>query len=395
MKRFSPITLTMLALTALILLSACRPTADLPPASTAGSSPEVAPRSPGTELQSGAFDLPQPASGLDGFSSYQARLVVQFEGMEGAQAVEWSRTYLMRVARTGESFRQLDLETSPAGAAGESTRRTMAEANGYQYEKVDQEACAVLPADQATALAEQWEPASLLLGFSGGAPAGEESIENLAARRYTFDQGALGQSDLTQSTGEVWVAAGSDVVLRYTLTQQGGEDYFGEGVSGTLSWTYEVTQVNQPQQLSLPEDCRQPAGLDLPLPVDASQVNQADGYLNFKTALVEPALLDFYRPILESAGWQLVENMDPGEFDLSDFNMDDFDLSELDASDFDFSDLEGGEFGEELSGGASDTAQGSYRFSRGEETLTLILVPDGELNEIHLFLSTSQETVPE
>jgi hypothetical protein len=394
MKRFSLIPLIMLSTAAFTLLSACQPTADSPPASSATS----APTTPVVDLQSGIFDLLQPTSGLDRLSSYQASLTLQFQGTEGAQPVQWSRTYVMRAARSGGSFRQMDLETSRTGAA--ATRRMLAEVNGYQYEKVDQEACAALPADQVTALAEQWEPASLLLGFSGAALAGEETIESLDAVRYTFDQRSLGQTDLTQSAGEVWMAASNGVVLRYTLIQQGSEDYFGEGVAGSLSWTYEVTKINQPQILSLPVDCLQPAVLELPLPADASQVNQSDDFLSFTTALTETELLDFYRPTLEAGGWQPVENLASGDFDLSDFDLSDFDLSDFDLSDFDDSDFnitpyEDDEFEEGLSVGASDPILGSYRFSRGKETLTLIVIPEGKFNSINLFLSTNPETVGE
>ncbi len=395
MKRYSLIPLTMLALAALILLSACRPTADNPPAGNAGSAPDSAPRAPGAGIQGGSFDLPQPAGGLDSFSSYQARLVVQFEGTEGGPAARWSRTYLVRVARAGDSFWQLDVETTRPADAGGTARRMLAEANGYQFEKVDQEACLALPADPAAALAERWEPAGLLLGFAGGVPSGEETVENLTARRYTFDQDSLGQAGLTQSTGEAWVADGSGVVLRYTLTQQGGEDYFGEGISGSLRWSYELSQVNQPQRLSLPADCLPPAALELPLPADASQVNRSDDSLDFKTALTAAELLEFYRPLLESQGWQPVDDLAAGGFDLGDFNMDELDLGELDAGDFDFSDLEGDVYGEGLSDGAGGSLQGRFSFSRGQETLTLVVFPEGDLNAAYLFRSAGQETAQE
>jgi hypothetical protein len=389
MKRFSLFPVMMLALTALVIFTACRSTVNLQPVTSAGQAQDEAPRSPARPGE--AFNLPQPASGLDGLSSYQAALTIQFEGTEGAQPVQWSRAYRMRVSRGGESFRLLNLETSPGRSGEGAARRMLADVDGYQFEKADQEACAALPADQAVALTDQWEPARLLLGFSGAAPSGEDTIEGIKALRYTFDQSSLGQDGLTESAGEVWVAASSGVVLRYLLTQQGGEDYFGEGFSGTLSWSYEVTQIDQPQQLRLPEDCLRPAVLALPVPDDASQVNQSDVYMSFNTSLDEAALLDFYRPILDAAGWQPPETPAAGGFDLGDFDMEDFNMEDFNPEDFNFDDYED-EDGEDNLPGDGPEAQGLHRFSRGPQTITLLVIPGDENNAVTIFLSTRQET---
>lgn len=394
MKRFLIIPLIILVLFSVLILSACQPAANSQPVtSTEPASGEAPPSLVG---QGNLFDLLQPAVGLDELSSYQASLTIQFQGTEGDQPVQWSRSYRMLVSRAGESFRQLDVETSRGSSGEGSAWRMLAEMGGYQFKKVGEEVCTALPAAQSVALAEQWEPANLLLGLSGAMPAVEETIEGQRALRYTFDQSSLGQEGLTQSTGEVWVASSSGVVLRYLLTQQGGEDYFGEGFAGTLSWTYEVTQIDQSQQLRMPEDCLRPAVLELPVPADAGQVNQSDDYISFITSLDETALLDFYRPILEADGWQQPETPDVSDFDLGDFDLGDINLDDFDSGEFDF-DAYTDDTGEDGSGeDATDlggtAGQNPYRFSRDLHTITLLVIPGDENNAVTIFLSTSQDT---
>ena len=49
-------------------------------------------------------------------------------------------------------------------------------------------------------------------------------------------------------------------LVKYLLTAQGKEDYFGKGIEGTLTLDYELTDVGKPAQLQvLPADC--PAGM--------------------------------------------------------------------------------------------------------------------------------------
>ena len=67
----------------------------------------------------------------------------------------------------------------------------------------------------------------------------------------------------------MWVATKGGYLVRYKVTTQENADYFDEGIEGSLTWDYEITDVNQPVAIQVPADC--PAGLvNAPLLPDAA-----------------------------------------------------------------------------------------------------------------------------
>src|SRR5262249_1994617 len=121
---------------------------------------------------------------------------------------------------------------------------------------------------------------------------------------YTFDERALGLAGRAKATGEVWVATKGGYVVKYMLTLNGQADYFGEGSDGTLTWTYDVTNVGKAAAITLPKDC--PAGfIDAPLMQDAQNVEQLPGATLYTTPSTVKQVADFYQKQLPAAGWKL------------------------------------------------------------------------------------------
>ena len=136
------------------------------------------------------------------------------------------------------------------------------------------------------------------------------------AKHYTFDQLALGEDGLTESTGELWIASQGGYIVKYLLTRKGKADFFGEGIEGTQTLDYELTDVNKEVTITLPEDC--PPGLvDAPLLTDAANVTKSPGRLEYQTSSSIADAAAFYQQQIPGKGWTL--NGDPAVTDKSAF----------------------------------------------------------------------------
>jgi hypothetical protein len=178
----------------------------------------------------------------------------------------------------------------------------MAELEGVAYERKGEDACMGYPADQVNPSIRDLEPAAQLASLFGAEEAGTEDLNGVQAVHYIFDERALAESGLNKSTGELWLAAEGDYVLRYRLSTTGDESYFGEGMQGVMMWDYELTQVDQPLTIELPADC--PPGLiAAPLLPDAVNAERLPGATLYSTAASVAEVQTFYEQELPKLGW--------------------------------------------------------------------------------------------
>jgi hypothetical protein len=274
------------------------------PSPTAPGGTPAAPGTSGTVetvVGPGDFDLLDLAVGLDQLSSYQADLVATFDGTDHGQARHWTVTWqrLHSSDPGADQFvREVTGDNPPAASStvwqlGESI--LIPDGNGGC---VAQTAGSVNPSDL-------FQPAAFLSGLIGAEDAGHESLNGFDAQHYSFDERALGLAALAQSTGDVWVASDGGFVVRLTETSQGGDVFFGEGTSGSLTWEYQLSSVNQPVAVTLPSGC-ETAPIDAPLPADAAVVIDVPGLLEYDTASSVSDVLDFYATRASGQGWTVV-----------------------------------------------------------------------------------------
>lgn len=245
----------------------------------------------------GTFDLLDPSAGLAELAGYRATLILSFDGTQSGQPDQWTHTYEMRAGQT-PAAQQLTMESS----SEDPSDLWMAEIGGVLYELNEVGGCMASLSPQGGLLAQQWEPAGFLSGLVGAEEAGAETVNGVSANHYTFDQRALGEEGRTKSTGEVWVAD-AGYVVRYVLTTQAGADYFGEDIEGTLTYEYDLTEIDQPAAVEVREDC--PAGLiDAPVMPDAQDVRQLPSVTLYNTASSIADVIAFYQQELPGIGWQ-------------------------------------------------------------------------------------------
>ncbi|HEY7628920.1 MAG TPA: hypothetical protein VH761_17750 [Ilumatobacteraceae bacterium] len=249
----------------------------------------------------GDFLLPDPLVGLADLSSYRATLTVSFDGTDGEAALQWTSTTVM--IRVAESSAAVTIENAGDMPAAEPAY--LAELNGIVFRRDAAGACTAEIGDPDASLLDVFEPAAELAGVIGAEPAGTKTIGSVDALGYTFDERAVGQTDLGHTTGEVWVAADTGLVLSYSMTSQGGADLFGDGVDGSISWAYELTDVNAAAAPDLADECRSGL-LGTPTPDGATGVVNTSDLLSFETALTVADALAFYEQAAFDLGWTAI-----------------------------------------------------------------------------------------
>lgn len=273
--------------------------ATLTPAAAVGPTPTAAAVDPGPVeivIGSGPFALPDASVGLDTLPSYNATLLITFDGQRAGQPLHWTQTYVLNV--TPNAARQITVDRSGDPAAA----LFLAEVAGVAYERRGQQACTAIPLEAGASDLDRFLPAALLTPVIGADEAGRETVNGLAALHYTFDERALGQSGLTTSTGAVWVAADGGHVVKYTTSNTGEADFFGADLAGTLAFDYQLTTPADPSAAAVPADC--PPGFvpAQPLP-DATNLVNLPGLLSFDTATSLAEAGAYYQAQLTAAGW--------------------------------------------------------------------------------------------
>ena len=251
------------------------------------------------EFGSGPFSLEYPTVALSDLTSYKATLSLSFDGTRAGQPSQWSHTYVM-LASLDPAVRQVTLESQ----GGFPAPIILVEQNGINYAVQDGNGCSASATAAESSLSTTWEPAGFLSGIVGAEAAGSETVNGVETDQFTFDERALGEVGFTQSTGQVWVASDKGYVVRYLLTTTAGTDYFGEGIDGTLTWEYNLTDIDQPVTIERPTGCT--GGLvDAPLMPAALGVRQEPGYTSYSTAGSIQDGLAFYQEQLPGLGWEI------------------------------------------------------------------------------------------
>lgn len=247
------------------------------------------------EVGPGGFDLPETRNGLAELSSYKTVLTMAFEGTRAGAPEKWTARYEMLYSAK-PAARQLTIRrTGSPPDSGTASPQFMAEMNGAGYELDQDGRCLAVALDSATSLTEQREPAGLLIGVFGAEEAGQG--------HYRFDERALTLPGLTKATGELWVAPEGGHLTRYVLTSKGDAKYFGESREGSMTWDYELTDVNRLVRIALPEDCSS-GMVDAPLLPNATEILKAPGLLKYATASSVAEAAAFYREQLPVRGWK-------------------------------------------------------------------------------------------
>lgn len=254
------------------------------------------------------FQAEKVTEGLATLKSYRATFTMAFEGSEEGKPVQW--TFEMKMEATKDpAASRLSYLGSGTEDASKLSGFEIVQVGDMQYMKFGEGAgncIASSTGEQPSEVGELFKPDDILGGLSNARRTGpDQTINGVRARHYTFDEKALlGLSGLTRAQGEAWVAVDGNYVVKYTLTAEGKDVLFGKpNTEGKLTWTYEVTDINQAIEIEPPADCQGPAE-DIPLMADATDKSTFGSMIMYKTASAFKDVVDFYQAEMPKNGWQ-------------------------------------------------------------------------------------------
>lgn len=254
------------------------------------------------------FQAERVTEGLATLKSYRATFTMAFEGTQEGKPVQW--TFEMKMEATKDPIAsRLTYMGSGTEDASKLSGFEIVQVGDMQYMKFGEGAgnCIASSAgEQTSEVGEIFKPDDILGGLSNVRRAGpDQTINGVRARHYTFDEKALlGLSGLTRAQGEAWVAVDGNYVVKYTLTAEGRDVLFGKpNTEGKLTWTYEVTDINQAFEITPPADCQGPAE-DIPLMADATEKGTFGSMITYKTASAFKDVVAFYQEEMPKHGWQ-------------------------------------------------------------------------------------------
>lgn len=251
------------------------------------------------QIGSGDFILADPRVGLDALTSYRGTLTVSFDGTAAGKQVQWSSTtVLTRISEPASALLTIE-RTGDTDAADPDL---VAEAAGSAFQRDASGSCASSDLDPEASLLDRMEPAAQLAGVVGGESIGGKDLDGTPASGYRFDQRAVGQDGAATTTGEMWVAVDGGYIIAYTMSATAGAELFGEGVEGTMSWEYSLTDVNASVTVDIPPECGA-ALLNAPLPADATNVVRFDSGIRFDTSSSPADVVAFYKQQSTAVGW--------------------------------------------------------------------------------------------
>ncbi len=238
--------------------------------------------------------------------AYHAILQIGAAGSLDGQPFE--RSTRIEITRAGSG----DFDSQIQSTGAQSALRLLA-LNGAYYRwagtKPTCQGSIDPPADD-----EVIEPAALLPPLGAASRMGVETVNQVSAVHYQFDQSALPRFKSTGDvSGDVWVAENGGYVLRYHLAVTAPQKPSGQGLEVSQTYEYELTPGSA--ALDLPPGCAQ-VPVDLPVIDGAQNINRAGNLVTFDTAAKPQAIIDFYQQKLPPLGWKAETAAPTGEVPL-------------------------------------------------------------------------------
>lgn len=277
--------------------------------------------------------------GLDNLSSYRMNFVMDFEGTSGGQpskgqvvmdvsvtkdpparhikmTMEGSTVEQLGGSNTVEIYQVADTVYMYTAAAGGEWISMSAEGMGNGL-------------DENMFLPEE----DLVLPDTADCGSTTTTVNGVEAYSCTFGLGDVSTEDVTfdNLSGQAWVAADGNYVVKYIFEAQGYSDSSTSGPglfdTGNVTYEYNLTEINADFEITVPEEALSSQSLDLggmagggaaggdsgggdnaaagdmPTMPDATELTSMAGFTSYYTAAGVSQVVEFYRQELPALGW--------------------------------------------------------------------------------------------
>ncbi len=193
----------------------------------------------------------------------------------------------------------------------------MAQVEGTSYMVIPEMGCVTTSGEdilEENPFTSMMSPDQFLNDLDNAKYEGEETINGIVTRHYSFDKSAMTGTDLTdvkEATGHVYIAKDGDFLVSLVMDATGQIDLFNEGLTedGQMHVEINLTDVDVPVEAAIPAACTAEDGSvggansDFPILDDATEVTSFAGILSYQTALPMEDVVAFYDDALANEGW--------------------------------------------------------------------------------------------
>lgn len=254
-------------------------------------------------------------AGIDSLSSYTSTFTMNVDGAKADGSPVAQELRIEQRVDTAQNARAIFVTTTLNGQRQDGSYELyqIKDAAYMLSQAGGAESCLFFSSTSATSLPNS-SPSDFLGDFSGVRLVSKgESVNGLLADHYSVSSQTL-MSGFGFTKGDVWIDPSTAIVVRTIGEGQvsASTDLLGEEVaSGSVLWEYNLTGLNQPVEIALPEACVESAGqsADYPIPENAVDVANYSGFVSFTSPDSMQTVADFYRTQLPAQGWETNETM--------------------------------------------------------------------------------------
>ncbi len=139
-----------------------------------------------------------------------------------------------------------------------------------------------------------------------------ETINGVETIHYQFDESSFittEELDLATINGDIYIAADGGYLVRMVAEGTGPDMTMMDGVTeaNLFRMEYNVMQVNEPIEITLPEGCdADSGGAEYPIAEDAAELATFVGFASYTSAMSADELGAFYQEAMPADGWTFV-----------------------------------------------------------------------------------------
>ena len=141
---------------------------------------------------------------------------------------------------------------------------------------------------------------------------GEETLNGIEVLHYEVDSSLLDEDDeLDEVSGDIYVAKEGGYLVSMVMDGTGPIDFLNEGEDsyGSMHLEYNLTDVNEVFEVTIPAECEETAvtGSEFPVMDDAYELSTFAGFTSYKVDLGLDEAVMFYETALTEEGWTKIE----------------------------------------------------------------------------------------
>jgi hypothetical protein len=293
---------------------------------------DEATKAPAATPEDESLSLASRDTGLDALTSYRLTWHAEWksvdQGKEEQGAWDWTEEYT-----SDPKAHHLTMTTPDSSDPAKTGALEMWQIGDTSYMKSgENEECMSFSSEGAEKDIQKGTFSPSMLGSIEDAKyVGRDTVNGIPTKHYKYNSKTGMLAALGEVSGETWVATDGGYVVKDMVKWTGGGGLFGLGASTTAtgdgSWTWELSDVNQPFEIKPPEGC-EGSQLDLPIMPDATEKTRFGDMTSYGTASKPADVATFYKDELAAAGWEPEgEPTEMGEVAILNFAKGDLKLS--------------------------------------------------------------------